>query len=92
MNKNIRIVSAIGALLTIALALFLSGQLSAGEEDAKVVKAVRSLGGNAVRDDKAKGKPIIGVYLGNTKVTDAGMNGRWSKSTCPAHERAEPEL
>ena len=37
------------------------------------MKAVEKLGGKVTRDDKLPGKPVIGVNLGHTKVTDAGL-------------------
>src|SRR5450631_4751591 len=61
MNKRNRFVSARGALLAIAIALLLTGQLPAGEDDAKAEQAIEALGGRVVRDDKTKGKPIIAV-------------------------------
>src|SRR5437764_2879127 len=73
MKKKNRIVSATGALLASGFALLLTGQLSAGEADAKAEKAIKAMGGSVFRDQKAKGKPIVVVYLGASKVTDAGL-------------------
>ena len=39
----------------------------------KAVAFVEKLGGTVTRDDKAPSKPIIGVQLSNTYVTDAGL-------------------
>src|SRR5205814_4627388 len=42
-------------------------------DEASAVKAVEKLGGKITRDDKLPGKPVIGVNLTGTKVTDAGL-------------------
>jgi len=44
MKKKYHIVSGGGALLAIAIALVLTGQLSAGEDEAKAEKAIKILG------------------------------------------------
>src|SRR5437870_2879959 len=46
---------------------------AARADEASAVKAVENLGGKVTRDDKLPGKPVIGVNLGGTKVTDAGL-------------------
>ena len=43
MNEKIRIVSASGTILAIAVALLVSGRLSAGKDDARAEKAVKDL-------------------------------------------------
>src|SRR5881409_2312039 len=58
----------IGAVMLLAC---LSG--AARADEASAVKAVENLGGKVTRDDKLPGKPVIGVNLGGTKVTDAGL-------------------
>jgi internalin A len=73
MKKKNRLVSESEALLLIALALLLTGRLSAGEDDAKAEKAVKALGGKIVRDANAEGKPIIKVDLSGKGVTDTGL-------------------
>lgn len=37
----------------------------------RIIAAIKELGGSVVVDDKAAGKPVIEVELGNTRVTDA---------------------
>src|SRR5919205_1008897 len=46
---------------------------AARADEASAVKAIESLGGKVTRDDKLPGKPVIGVNLAGTKVTDAGL-------------------
>src|ERR1043166_8220368 len=58
----------IGAVMLLAC---LSG--AARADEASAVKAVEKLGGKVTRDDKLPGKPVIGVNLGHTKVTDADL-------------------
>src|SRR5438094_10489545 len=58
----------IGAVMLLAC---LSG--AARADEASAVKAVENLGGKVTRDDKLPGKPVIGVDLGHTQVTDAGL-------------------
>jgi hypothetical protein len=79
MSKNNRVVPAGGALLALAMALLATGPLSAGEDDTKAEKAITAMGGKVVRDDTAKGKPIVKVEFllprgqKNTQVTDVGL-------------------
>src|SRR5262249_47050285 len=42
-------------------------------DEAVAVKAIKKLGGKVTVDDKRPGKPVVGVNLGGTKVTDAGL-------------------
>jgi hypothetical protein len=42
-------------------------------DEADAVKAVTKLGGDVLRDDKALGKPVVGVYLQNTQATDTDL-------------------
>ena len=46
---------------------------AARADEASAVKAVEKLGGKVTRDDKLPGKPVIGVNLTGTGVTDAGL-------------------
>jgi hypothetical protein len=63
-----------GAALALALLAVVTGTgLHAGEATDKAVKAIEKLGGTVTRDDKATGKPIVGVDLDRTQVTDAGL-------------------
>jgi len=62
---------AIGAVLTL-LVLARSG-LRADEAVDRAVRAVVERGGRVTRDEKAKGKPVIGVELSFTEVTNAGL-------------------
>lgn len=73
MSEGNRIIAASKKLLAIAFALFLTGRLSAGEDDAKAEKAIQAVGGKVVRSPEAPGRPIIGVDFNGTKVTDAGV-------------------
>src|SRR5438552_15242740 len=58
----------VGAVMLVAC---LSG--AARADEASAVKAVEKLGGKVTRDDKLPGKPVIGVNLNNTRVTDASL-------------------
>src|SRR5207237_7670324 len=58
----------VGAVMLLAC---LSG--AARADEASAVKAVENLGGKVTRDDKLPGKPVIGVNLAATKVTDADL-------------------
>ena len=58
----------VGAVILLAC---LSG--AARADEASAVNAVEKLGGTVTRDDKLPGKPVIGVNLNNTRVTDAGL-------------------
>ena len=58
----------VGAVMLLAC---LSG--AAPADEASAVKAVEKLGGRVTRDDKLPGKPVIGVNLAGTNVTDAGL-------------------
>src|SRR5437588_588784 len=60
----------VGAVMLLAC---LSG--AARADEASAVKAVEKLGGTVTRDDKLPGKPVIGVNLAGTQVTDAGLKG-----------------
>jgi internalin A len=42
-------------------------------DEAAAVKAVEKLGGKVTVDDKQPGKPVVGVELSGTKVTDAAL-------------------
>ncbi len=44
---------------------------SAREE--KAVKAIEALGGRVTRDEKLPGRPVVGVHLDGTTVTDADL-------------------
>src|SRR5258708_5642623 len=55
----------------VMLLAYLSGAGRADE--ASAVKAIENLGGKVTRDDKLRGKPVIGVNLSFTKATDAGL-------------------
>jgi hypothetical protein len=46
---------------------------NASESEGQEVQAIKDLGGPITRDQKAKGKPIVGVDLSSTQVTDAGL-------------------
>jgi hypothetical protein len=61
------------AVLLLALAPWTAVCIWADEAEDKAVKAIQELGGRITRDKTAKGKPIVGVDLGYTKVTDAGL-------------------
>ena len=58
----------VGAVMLLAC---LSG--AARADEASAVKAVEKLGGKVTRDDKLPGKPVIGVVLNRTRVTDASL-------------------
>ena len=53
--------------------LGLGSPARADEAEDKAVAFVKKLGGSVDRDEKAPGKPVVEVFLSNTKVTDAGL-------------------
>src|SRR5262249_54974808 len=59
--------------LLLALAPWTAVCIRADEGEDKAVKAIEKLGGSITRDEKTKGKPIVGVDLGDTTVTDPGL-------------------
>jgi hypothetical protein len=65
--------SRTGAALLLALAPWTAVCIRADEAEDKAVKAIKKLGGRITRDEKAKGKPIVRVFLVGPKVTDAGL-------------------
>lgn len=56
--------------LALAVALVWFGHARAGEGEEKAVRAVETLGGKVVRDEKQPGKPVVEVILWNRPVTD----------------------
>jgi hypothetical protein len=59
---------------TVLLLLLLVGTAArAGDGEDKAVTVIQKLGGRLTRDPKAKGKPVIHVDLGFTKMTDSGL-------------------
>src|SRR5438874_12707779 len=42
-------------------------------DEAAAVQAIKKLGGTVEVDAQRPGKPVLEVYLGNTKITDAGL-------------------
>jgi hypothetical protein len=65
--------SLTGAALLLALAPWATVCARADEAEDHAVKAIEKLNGRITRDQKAKGKPIIGVYLSGTDVTDGEL-------------------
>ena len=61
----------ISALVLTASALWLGTSARADED--KAVAFVKKLGGVAVRDENAPGKPVTELILLHTKVTDADL-------------------
>jgi hypothetical protein len=61
--------------VTVALSLLTCGGLRAGEAENQAVKTIEKVGGTVVRDNKVKGRPVWGVVLSFTKVTDADLKG-----------------
>ncbi len=49
------------------------GTTEINPEQAKVIAEIKKLGGKVIIDKKSPGKPVIGVELRGTKVTDAGL-------------------
>jgi hypothetical protein len=62
-----------GAALLLALVPWMTGCVRADKAEDKAVEAIQNLGGRITRDEKAKGKPIVGVDFARTKVTDADL-------------------
>src|SRR5262249_46388482 len=65
--------SLTGVLLLLALTPWMTVTARADEAEDNAIKAIQKLGGYMARDEKVKGKPIVGVFLGGTKATDAGL-------------------
>jgi hypothetical protein len=65
--------SRTGAALLLAFAPWMAVSIRADEAEDKAVKFIKKLDGRILRDEKAKDNPIVGVGLGRTKVTDAGL-------------------
>jgi Leucine-rich repeat (LRR) protein len=62
-----------GAALVLALAPWMAVSIRADEAEDNAVAAIEKLNGRITRGQKAKGKPIVGVDLSGTKLTDAGL-------------------
>ena len=61
-------------VLGLSLAVVASGYAAeANPEQAKAVAEVEKLGGKVTIDEKSLDKPVMGVDLSYTKVTDAGL-------------------
>ena len=61
-------------LFAMAYALFAPALLRAADaQDKDIEEAIRKLGGEVTRDEKAEGKPVIGVRLDGLNATDAGL-------------------
>jgi len=63
-------------LLPLVVCLSGCGQPAArqasGQED-KAVQSIEALGGRVYRDEKLPGRPVVEVYLGDTKITDPDL-------------------
>ena len=55
------------------LVLIPSAPLYADDAEDKAVAFVEKLGGRVTRDEKLPGKPVIGVHLSFSTVTDVGL-------------------
>ena len=53
-----------------ALLLLTGTGLRADDAEARATKAIEKVGGSVVRDNRIKGKPIVGVMLSFTNATD----------------------
>ncbi len=62
--------SVAGALLA---GLLMPVRARADEAEDRAAEAIRKAGGKVERDERAPGRPVIGVNLGFTQVTDAGL-------------------
>ncbi|MCX5654711.1 MAG: hypothetical protein NTY65_08710 [Planctomycetota bacterium] len=62
----------IALLLSLAVCLAGCSQDPAVQEE-NAVNAIIKLGGRVNRSEELPGRPIIGVYLSGTKITDAGL-------------------
>ena len=62
----------IALLVTLAAFLAGCGQPQAVREE-KAVSAIIKLGGTVTRDEKLPGRPVVGVKLGNYRVTDPDL-------------------
>jgi hypothetical protein len=60
-------------VLLLALATWAAVSVRADEAEDKAVNAIEKLDGKITRDQKAEGRPVIGVYLSGPDVTDAGL-------------------
>jgi hypothetical protein len=63
------------SLLCVSLVLLLGADdKPKGDSEARAVEAVKKLGGTVSRDEKAPGKPVVGVsFAGSTELTDKGL-------------------
>src|SRR5579872_2924211 len=67
-------VPAMSARLVALVALLLGASSTfADEAEDRAVAAVKKLGGTVIRDDKAPGRPVIGINLAFTKAKDADL-------------------
>jgi hypothetical protein len=62
----------IALLLSLAVCLAGCGQKQADREE-KAVSAIIKLGGKGMRDEKLPGRPVVGLNLSDTQITDAGL-------------------
>ena len=65
-------IATLGTLAALPLWLVV-GFVRADEAEDKAVKAIQELGGLIIRDRQAKDKPIVGVKLSKSRVTDAEL-------------------
>src|SRR5262245_53635013 len=63
------------AALTLVVVLFTAASARADDAEERAVSAIEKLGGKVVRDETAKGKPVVRVHLGYSKTTDTDLKG-----------------
>jgi internalin A len=70
MRRIVALILVLGLLLAVAVS---SWAAETRLERAKAFDEIEKLGGKVTIDEKSPGKPVIGVDLGGTKVTDARL-------------------
>src|ERR1700733_980566 len=71
MSKKSRILPM--TFLVTALAMLLNASSWAGDDEAKVERAIRVLDGTAFPENNIVGKPIVEVHLSRTAITNEGL-------------------
>ena len=63
----------IGLLVVASNAVGEDKVVKRSDAEKKAIAVIKKLGGDVTFAEKKPGKPVIGVYLASTKVTDAGL-------------------
>ena len=71
--KLLHVALFVGLLMVASHAAAKDQIVKRSEAEKKAIAAIKKLGGEVTFAEKKPGKPVIGVDLYNTKVTDAGL-------------------